>query len=158
MQLPISWAGPSSVSDPAARVQRVAHRDLVADDEDASLGSRQQALEPSRIAPCSVVEALAAREGLVAPVRVLPGAVVLDRLALEVAEVDVVEERLLEQRHAAGRDRDLGGTPRPLEARVHAEVERDVRDLETKPLGLGLALTASAGRARWDRRSPGARR
>jgi hypothetical protein len=40
------------------------------------------------------VEALAVRERDVARVAVLPGAVLLDQLALELADVDVVEERL----------------------------------------------------------------
>src|SRR5215210_914851 len=88
-------------------VQRIAHRDLVADDEDAWFPPCEEALERGRVAASGVVERLAAGERLVAAVRALPGTVVVDRPPLEVAERDVVEQRLLEERNATRIDGQL---------------------------------------------------
>ena len=70
----------------------------------------------------------------------LPGAVVVDRAALELADVDVVEQRLLAERHVAAAERGAKRRLRPAEARVHGEVEREVRDLEPEPRGLLVPL------------------
>ncbi len=75
-------------------VERIAHRDLVADDEDRLLGPLDQPPAGARVPPAGVVEALAAGEWVAPQMVLLPGAVRLDRRALEVADVDVVEERL----------------------------------------------------------------
>src|SRR5687768_6845189 len=79
-------------------VERVAHRDLVADNEHAPVRRGEESAERLRVAARGVVEAFAAREGLAARVPVLPGTVVLEHRAFELSEVDVVEERLDEQR------------------------------------------------------------
>src|SRR6266849_671056 len=63
-------------------VQRVAHRDLVADDEDRVFRPLEQAAERTGIAPGCVVEALAAGERLAARMRPLPRAVLLEFRAL----------------------------------------------------------------------------
>src|SRR5207245_2353726 len=70
------------------RVERVPDRDLVADDEDRPLGPLEEAAEGADVAAGHVVEALAAGERLVSAVHTLPGPVVLDRAALELADVD----------------------------------------------------------------------
>ena len=110
--------GPVEVVGARGRIQRVANRDLVADDEHRLLGSLEQPPKRPRVAPRGVVEALAAGERIRAPVRALPGPVRLDRLALEVADVDVVE-----QRDVPASEGRLGGFPRAGEPRVHAQVE-----------------------------------
>ena len=67
----------------------------------------------------------------VAPdVLALPRVVPVDRLALEVADVDVVEERLLDDGHVTSVDRDLRSLDRPAETRVQADVERERANLE----------------------------
>ena len=106
MQLPISCAGAVELVRAERGVDRVADGDLVADDEDPPLRSREQALVGVGVAPGRVVQALAAREGVRARVLRLPGPVVVDRPALELADVDVVEQRL-----------DLDGDRRALRAR-----------------------------------------
>ena len=61
---------------------------------------------------------------------VLPRAVGLELLPFKVADVDVVEKRLDDQRDVdALAERDLGGLVGAREARVDAHVERNVRDL-----------------------------
>src|SRR5579862_1319477 len=76
-------------------VERVAGRDLVADDEDRVLGSLDEPAERPRVATGGIVEALAAGEGHGTRVLPLPLPVGRDRVALELADVDVVEKRLL---------------------------------------------------------------
>ena len=71
--------------------------------------------------------------------RPLPGPVVVDRLALEVADVDVVEERLDFERHVSSRQRKLSCLARPVEARVNAEIECDSGELGSEAGGLGLS-------------------
>ena len=72
--------------------------------------------------------------------RSLPCPVVVDRLALEVADVDVVEERLDVERHAPSAERELGRLARSTEARMDAEVERDPGELGPEAGRLLLAL------------------
>jgi hypothetical protein len=100
------------------RVERVADRDLVRDDEDRALGPRDELRERATVPPRDVVEALAAGKRIAASVRALPRAVVVDRHAFELADVDVVEERLLDERDLATRERELGRLARAPEARV----------------------------------------
>src|SRR6187551_3090519 len=64
-------------------VQRVPDGDLVTDDEDPALRPFDQAPQRGRVAAGSLVEALAGRKSLIAPVLMLPRAVVLDGPALE---------------------------------------------------------------------------
>ena len=64
------------------RVERVADRDLVADDEHALVRGGEQAAEAVRVAMSSLVKALAAGKAVGTDVLALPGAVVLDGQAL----------------------------------------------------------------------------
>src|SRR6266566_8500884 len=73
------------------RVEGVPNRDLVADHEHALLGQFDEPPKGPRVAPSGVVEALAAGERVRAAMPPFPGSVCLDRLALEVADIDVVE-------------------------------------------------------------------
>src|SRR5205085_10645041 len=104
-------------------VEAVAERDLVADDEDLLLRPCEEPPEAFRIPARGVVEALAAGERVRAGVNALPGAVLVDRHALELADVDVVEERLDDHRHLAVADRERRRLEGPPEARPDAEVE-----------------------------------
>src|SRR4051794_25559121 len=79
-------------------IERIAERDLVTHDEDALLRADEERAERAGIAPGGVVERLAAGKGLIARMRALPRAVFVERAALEVADVDVVEERLRDDR------------------------------------------------------------
>ena len=112
----------------------------MADDQDAALRTREQALVRGCVAARRVVEALPARKGVGAGVLALPGAVVVDRPALELADVDVVEQRLDLDGNLASLERDPRRRPAAPEARVHAEVECDPRQLEPEFRRLGLAL------------------
>ena len=53
--------------------------------------------------------------------------------AVELADVDVVEARLLEERHVAARERELRRPSRALEPRVHADAERRAGQLLPEP-------------------------
>src|SRR5947207_708697 len=112
------------------RIQRVADRDLVADDERAPVRPREQSAVRLGVAERRLDEALATWKAVAPDVLALPGVVLVDRLALEVADVDVVEERLLDDRHASSVHRDLRGLNRPAEPRVQADVERERSNLE----------------------------
>ena len=125
-----SCTGPSSWSEPAAPFSRYRTGISWQTTKTTCVGQLEQAPGSRRVASCGVVEALAAGEGLVAPVGMLPRAVLVERRAVEVADVDVVEERLDDERNLAARERDLGGLERAAEPRVHAGVERNVRELE----------------------------
>src|SRR5206468_1979188 len=78
------------------RVERVADGNLVADDEHDLLGPLEQSAERPRVARGRLVEGLAAGEAVGARVRRLPGAVVVERAALQLADANVVEQRLLD--------------------------------------------------------------
>ena len=78
----------------------------------------------------------------------LPGAVVVDRPALELADVDVVEERLDLERDRPAVERDLGRLARPPEARVDAEVELEPGDLLAERARPRSAPAPSGGRDR----------
>src|SRR5215217_4299955 len=104
--------------------------------------ARDDPLERAGIAACGVVQALSAGEGVVACVRAFVGAVRLDRLPLEVADVDVVQERLLEERYASAPERRVRRLASPAEGRVDAGVKRDVPKLEPQePRLLDAALS-----------------
>ena len=139
MQLPISCAGPSSSSEPAAAL--IAYRTGISwqTTRIRALRSRQQALVGIGVAPGRVVQALATGKGIPARVLRLPGPVVVDRPALELADVDVVEQRLDLDGDVASFERDPRRCPAAPEARVHAEVEPDSRQLQTQRDRLGLA-------------------
>jgi hypothetical protein len=113
----------------ACRVEGVADRDLVADDEDHLPGAPDQRPESESVAPGGIVEALAAGKGVRARVRMFPLAVRGERLPLELAHVDVVQERLLDFRHIAPAEDLLGGLEGSAEAGVDAELERKVGQL-----------------------------
>src|SRR4051794_11813980 len=67
--------GPVEVVRAAGGIQRVADRNLVADDEHVLLRPVEERAEPARISPRRVVEALAAGKGIAANVLALPGPV-----------------------------------------------------------------------------------
>src|SRR5579864_2821010 len=121
-------------------VQRVANRDLVTDDEYRLLGAGEELLVRGCVASRRVVEALAAGKGVCTGVRELPGAVLVERLTLELADVDVVEERLFELRHIPSFERGVCGLEGPPETRVDAEVERQLGELVAKLLRLCVSL------------------
>ena len=66
----------------------------------------------------------------------LPGAVLVERHAFEVADVDVVEERLFHARHVAAAQHHVGGLERPAESRVDAELEGHLGELMAELLRL----------------------
>ena len=110
------------------------------DDENSAFGPRKQVAERLRVAERGVVEALAPGKRLVAAMLVLPGPVFLERRALELADVDVVEQRLDDSRDGLPGERELGRLERAAETRVHAEVDRQGGELDSEVLGLPLAL------------------
>jgi hypothetical protein len=128
---------PIGIAGAFGRVERVANRDLVRDDEDRLLRTREHRLEPATVAGGRSFEALAAGKGVAACVRALPRTIFLDRLALEVADVHVVEERLHHERHVASGEGDLRSLACPPEPRHDAQVERDVAELLGEQLRLG---------------------
>ena len=65
---------------------------------------------------------------------------------LELADVDVVEQRLDLARDVAGVDRDVGCRPRAPELRVDTEVEVEARNLQREPTRLRLALRRETDR------------
>ena len=96
--------------------------------------------ECSRVAAGGVVQALAARERIVARVRVLPDVVIVARLALELADRDVVEQRLDVERQRAAGERDLGRLPRPPEPRADAALDLKTGQLEAERARLFAAV------------------
>jgi hypothetical protein len=122
----------------------------VADDEHRPLRAPGEVAEGLRVAARGVVEALAAGEVIVARVLLLPGAVAVERPALELADVDVVEPRLLQLRDpvepiAEGEPRRLD---RAREPRVHAEVPVVVGDHQPERSRLDAAVLAQRDRHR----------
>ena len=117
-------------------VQRVAERDLVADDEHRLPVTLEQLAESAHVPERGRVEALAARERALAAELALYAAVLVEVAALELAHVDVVEEQLRLERNLPALERDPGRFRRPREARVDAGVERDVRHLVAQPVRL----------------------
>ena len=110
------------------------------DDEDPLLAAREQPFVRVGVAERRRIEALAARERVAAPVAALPRAIDLDRVALELADVDVVEQRLDLYRHVASGERDRGRLLRAPEAGVDAEVELEPGELDGEGGRLGLSL------------------
>src|SRR5262249_1427371 len=111
-------------------IQRIADRNLVADDERAPVRRREQATVHLGIPKRGVDEALAARKAVAAGVVALPGTVLIDSLSLEVANLHIVEERLLHGRDVAALHRDLRGLGGAAEPRVQADVDRQRANLE----------------------------
>jgi hypothetical protein len=104
----------------------------MADDEHRPLGAHEQCAEPACVAPRCVVEALAAGERFGPRVVALPGAVRVDRGTLELADGDIVEQRLDRLSEVAADERELRCLLRALEARVDAQVERHVSELDAQ--------------------------
>ena len=121
-------------------VEGVAHRDLVADDEHAPLGSEKQPPEGVRVATRGIVEALAAGEGVGTVVVGLPGPVGGDWLSLQLADIDVVEERFRLERDPATLESDLRRLPGPAEPGVDTEVERQLLNLHPECARLSASL------------------
>src|SRR5919202_2918239 len=120
---------PVELVRPIGGIDRVPQWDLVGHDEDPLLRPLEHPAVSLGVATRRVVERLAAGK-LVAPyVLPLPRAVVAERLPLQLADLDVVEQRLLEERNVAALERDLRRLDRSREARVHAQVERQVGQL-----------------------------
>src|SRR4029077_16179627 len=108
----------------AGRVDDVAHRDLVADDERRLLRAREEPLERGGITERRFVEALPAGKALLA-VRVRGRrAIRVERLPLELADADVAEVVVDEMRHLAVAERDVGGLQRAREWRDCCELDR----------------------------------
>jgi trigger factor len=78
----------------------------------------------------------------------LPRSVVLDRAALELADVDVVQERLEPQRYFPPRQDDLGSLECSRKAGVDAEVELHLRQLFPQEPRLRAALLGQGDRNR----------
>jgi hypothetical protein len=64
-----------------------------------------------------------------------PGSELSHRLALQIAGIDVIQERFADQWDSirAGAESDLGGLERPREASVYADFDSDVRDVPCEP-------------------------
>ena len=115
----------------------------MANDEDRPLGPCEEPPEALHIAEPRLVEALAAGEAVLTRPAALPRAIVVDRPAFELAHVDVVEERLAREGDGAALERSLGGLKRAVEARVHAELERDSGDFQSQATCLLDPLSVS---------------
>jgi len=131
----------------ADRIQRIADRDLVTDDEHALVGSCEQPAVGLGIATRGLVKTLAAGETVGSRTPVLPVAILVDRPALELPDADVVEELLLDQRHVAALECDPGGLERASEPGVHAGVQWLPPQLHAKQRRI---LAASLGQGRRD--------
>jgi hypothetical protein len=90
----------------------------------------QAAQAPGQPARC-IVQALAARERVVWAVSLDPGSKLCHRPPLQVAGIDVIQERFADHGDSirAGAESDLRGLKRPREAGVYADVDSDVRDV-----------------------------
>ena len=77
------------------------------------------------------MQALATGVGVVWAVSLDPGSELSHRLALQIAGIDVIQERFADQRDSirAGAESDLGGLERPREASVYTDVDSDERDV-----------------------------
>jgi hypothetical protein len=68
----------------------------------------------------------------------LPGPVVPDRQSFELADRDVVQERLCLHRDVSVGQHELGREPRPRKAGVDADVKRQIGELDAEEAGLLL--------------------
>jgi hypothetical protein len=77
------------------------------------------------------VQALAAGVGVVWAVSLDPGSELSHRLALQIADIDVIEERFADQSDSirAAAESNLRGLERPREASVFTDADSDVRDV-----------------------------
>jgi hypothetical protein len=77
------------------------------------------------------VQALAAGERVVWAVSLDPGSELCHRLALQIADIDVIQERFADQWDSirASAESDLSGLERPREAGVYTDFDSDVRDV-----------------------------
>src|SRR5205823_790560 len=87
-------------------VDQVAQRNLVRNHEDRGLWALHELSEGLGVAAGGVVERLPAGERIAARALALPRPVLLERLAFEVAHVDVVEQRLDLERDAPALEGD----------------------------------------------------
>ena len=78
----------------------------------------------------------------------LPGAIVRDRLAFQIADLHVVEERLLEIGDVAAVEDAVGRLRRPGEAGVDAEVDPKLPQLVAQPGRLVPSLVGEGHRNR----------
>src|SRR5262249_23504131 len=124
-------------------------RNLVADDERATVRRRKQVTVRLGIAERRLDETLAARKAVARDVLALPSPVRVDRLAFEIADVYVVEERLLANRDVASIHRDLRGLGGAAESRVQADVEGQRANLEPKQRRLFTPVLGQRRRHRW---------
>src|SRR5262249_48904201 len=102
------------------------------EDEDRALRPLQELPVGPGVAPRSVGEGFAAWERIAARMGTLPGPVLLEAGALEVAHVDVVEKGFRLEGDVSALEGDRGRRPRPVEARVDANLDRDGRQLLTE--------------------------
>ena len=108
----------------------------------------EQPVERVGVAAGGGVEGLAAGEGLVAGVGALPGAVDVERLALELADADVVEVGIDDRAcRLPVAESEAGGLLRPRELGGGAELDRDARELGSQLLRLA-ERRAKRGRGR----------
>jgi hypothetical protein len=126
-------------------VQRVADRDLVADHEDGLERLLEQPAESVCVTMGGLVEALAPRKTVGPRVLVLPGVVLVDGLPFELADADVVELRVLDERNVAALRRDPRGLERPPKPRVQDPVECEAAQLQPEEPRL---LAAELGQRR----------
>src|SRR3954451_14631963 len=106
--------------------------ELVEDDEHDALRACEYAPQPGRVAQQRSVDALALREALPGSVVLPPLPVVLDRRAVEVAELQLGEARLDQPRHVPASPRDVDGLARPQEPRRHREVHVETGELHAQ--------------------------
>src|SRR5262249_963162 len=124
--------GPVQIVRAAGRVERVADWNFVTHDQHLLVWTLEQLAVGLPVPTGGVVEAFGARKALGARPPAFPVAVLVDRPALELADLDVVEERLLHERKIASFEGDMPGFERPSETRVHAGVDRLAAELQAE--------------------------
>src|SRR5436190_21194342 len=122
------------------RIQDIANRQPVGDDEHERLGSLENPAVGTHIACDCPAPALPAAWRLDRRfVGGRPFAVVGERVTLEAAEADVVQLRQNEARDLASGEREVGGLANALELTRHAEIDLDVAEPFPEPASLLLA-------------------
>src|SRR5271166_5314803 len=102
----------------------------MADHEDDLRGYGCEAGKRPRVAHRGLIEALTAGKRIAARVRALPRPVLRVGPAVELTDVDVVQQRLLAQRNLAIFKDDRHRLASALKARVDTQVDRELRQLE----------------------------
>ena len=108
--------------------ERVAERQPVGDDEDQPLRAREDEPETADVARRHLGPALAAGRGLRRVACPGPPAVLVERLALELAEADVVQLGHDEPGHVPSGQGEVGRLAHTEELARHAELDRLVRE------------------------------